>query len=154
MTMEAIAEGGADDLLDVFAVMQSAFDPRFGETWTPAQFAGALALPGTRLFLARQGGVVAGFALVRAVIDTAEVLMIGVRRSAQRSGIGSQLLAYVIEAMKEQSVAFIHIEVRSDNPAIEFYRRFDFVRVGIRRDYYRGLDGKWRDALTFRRQIG
>lgn len=149
----SFVQGGVADLESALTVMNMAFDPSFGETWSAAQFGGALSLPGAQLFLAKKGGTTVGFALTRRLLDEVELLLLGVRPNNARKGVGRQLLQHIIEKMREVDVAFIHIEVRIDNPAIDFYERLGFVRVGLRRDYYRGLDRKLRDAVTFRRRI-
>ena len=41
-----IVHGGATDLATVNAIMSEAFDPRFGEAWTPSQCLAHPALPG------------------------------------------------------------------------------------------------------------
>jgi ribosomal-protein-alanine N-acetyltransferase len=148
-----LTEGGIEDLDAAMTVMNHAFNPLYGERWSAAQFGGALSLPGSRLFLAMKEEAAIGFALTRQLLDEAELLLLGVRPDWMRKGIGRQLLDLVIEKMRDQNVAFIHIEVRADNPAIEFYQRLDFVPIGTRRHYYRGIDGSLRDAITFKRQI-
>lgn len=153
--MEAVllVEGGIEDLEAAMTVMNHAFNPVYGERWSVSQFGGALSLPGTRLFLAMKEGAAVGFALTRQWLDEAELLLLGVMPKCTRRGIGMQLLDHVVETMRDENVAFIHIEVRADNPAIEFYKRLHFVPIGTRRDYYRGIDGSLRDAITFKRQI-
>jgi [ribosomal protein S18]-alanine N-acetyltransferase len=148
-----LVDGGVPDLDAAMTVMNAAFNPVFGETWSAPQFGGALSLPGAQMFLARRQTATVGFALTRRLLDEAELLLLAVRPEYTRKGIGRQLLDHVVEKLREVDVAFIHIEVRIDNPAIDFYERLDFIRVGLRRDYYRGIDGKYRDAITFKRRI-
>ena len=74
-----IAPGGSGDLDHVVAVMEAAFDDRFGEAWTRSQCAGILPMPGVELMLARSpDGEPAGFSLFRTVADEAELLLIAV----------------------------------------------------------------------------
>jgi [ribosomal protein S18]-alanine N-acetyltransferase len=153
MTELAIAEGSALDLDAVMTVMNKAFDPTYGETWTVAQCSGALSLPDAHLMIAREGQSALGFALFRRVLDEAELLLIAVRPNRQRSGVGAQLLSRVVEKLKCENVTSIHLEMRIDNPAFAFYKRFGFDQVGQRREYYRGLDGRLRDAITLKLEI-
>jgi [ribosomal protein S18]-alanine N-acetyltransferase len=145
----SIRDGGADDLASVMTVMAAAFDPRFGESWTSAQCLALLALPGARLFVARRGGPV-GFALARTIAGDCELMMLGVLPAMQRQGIGRALLDRVIEDARIHGAEAIFLEVRSGNPAIDFYRSRRFVKVGIRYRYYRGIDGEQFDAETHR----
>jgi ribosomal-protein-alanine N-acetyltransferase len=154
MTARAIVRtGGAADLDQIMPVMNAAFDPLFGERWTIAQLAGALVLPGTDLMVAEVGSRIAGFALVRHVADEAEILLIATHPQFQRQRVGTALLETVFNKLKQDDVAFIHIEMRVDNPALAFYHQFEFAIIGHRRDYYRGLDGRLRDAMTLRRYL-
>jgi len=43
------------------------------------------------------------------------------------------------------------LEMRADNDAVHLYSRAGFSEVGRRAAYYRGNDGKMRDAITMRR---
>jgi [ribosomal protein S18]-alanine N-acetyltransferase len=149
-----IAEGGALDLDAVMTIMNKAFDPVYGETWTVAQCTGALSLPGAQLLIARGDQSALGFALFRHVLDEAELLLIAVRPNRQRSGVGAQLMSSVVEKLKGAGVTSIHLEMRIDNPAFAFYRQLGFDQIGQRREYYRGLDGRLRDAITLKLEIG
>ncbi len=149
-----ITQADARDLDDVMTVMVRAFDPRFGEAWTAAQCAGALSLPGSVLFLARSGPRAIGFALARSVADEAELLLIAVRPDAQRTGAGSLLVQAVVQHFAEKGVGKVHIEVRTDNPALAFYHGLGFTQCGLRRNYYRRSDGQFADAATLSLEIG
>ena len=88
-----LAKGSSSDLEAVTAVMNSAFDDRFGEAWTRSQCAGILPMPGVGLVLARDGeGELAGFSLSRTVADEAELLLLAVAPDHRRRGIGRMLL--------------------------------------------------------------
>ena len=67
-------------------VMVDSFDRRYGEAWTASQCAGLLPMPGVWLTLARGANGVIGFALARQVANEAELLLLAVRRNAQRRG--------------------------------------------------------------------
>ena len=43
--------------------------------------------------------------------------------------------------------------MRANNEAARLYRAQDFEKIGERRDYYRGKDGRLFDAHTFSRKI-
>jgi ribosomal-protein-alanine N-acetyltransferase len=148
-----IIEAGAKDLDEVMTVMYKAFDPRNGEAWTAAQCAGALSLPNSILFVARSQRRALGFALARSVADEAELLLIAVRPDGQRRGAGRALIAKVVEHYSLQGVKKLHLEVRTDNPALAFYDRLGFEQVGLRRNYYRRSNGELTDAATLSVEI-
>lgn len=147
--MTEITVHGIDGLADAMSVMGRAFDPQFGEAWTAAQCTGVLAMPGAQLLIARAPEPV-GFALVRIVIDEAELMLLAVAPEVRGAGIGSSLLQHSIGMATELQATSYFLEVRSDNPAIAIYERAGLQRVGVRRDYYRGANGHRRDALTYR----
>lgn len=140
---------GLDGLAEAMPVMARAFEPQFGEAWTTSQCTGVLAMPGAQLLIARAPDPV-GFALIRTVIDEAELMLLAVAPELREQGIGRALLQNSIDLVTASGVTSYFLEVRSDNPAIILYQNLGFSQVGVRRDYYRGLDGHHRDALTYR----
>jgi [ribosomal protein S18]-alanine N-acetyltransferase len=146
-------EGGRADLRAVMAVMDDSFDPRFGESWTEAQCAGLLPMPGVWLTLAREGGTVHGFALARFVADEAELLLLAVRTSDQGRGIGRILLEDFEACAIARGASRLHLEVREGNQALILYERAGFGLVGRRRDYYSGRKGDKYDALTLAKSV-
>lgn len=148
-----IVEIDALDLDQVMTVMNKAFDPHNGEAWNAAQCAGALSLPGSILLLARCDNRAVGFALARSVADEAELLLIAVRPDGQRRGAGQRLIAQIIAHYSDKGVKKLHLEVRTDNPALAFYSYLGFEQVGLRRNYYRRSDGQLTDAVTLSLEI-
>jgi [ribosomal protein S18]-alanine N-acetyltransferase len=137
-----------DSIAQIMPVMAEAFDPAHGEAWTASQCAGVLSLPGSFLLIARHQDMVTGFALLRYVLDEAELLLLAVTPAEQRNGIGSALLGQAASFLRQNSVRRLHVEVRDDNLALRFYTKSGFAKVGRRRDYYRGRAGKRTDAVT------
>jgi ribosomal-protein-alanine N-acetyltransferase len=75
-----------------------------------------------------------------------EIHTIGVDPAYQGQGIGRGMLA---ELLEYASGGTVFLEVRTDNePAIALYQSVGFVRVGLRRRYYRASGA---DAYTMRR---
>lgn len=149
-----IVHGGPADLATVNAIMSEAFDPRYGEAWTPSQCLGMVALPGVWFGIAWCGSQPAGFALARAIADEAELLLLAIRPAMRRRGIGTALLRSMVADARERGAVTLHLEVRASNEAVRLYRNEGFAKVGERHDYYRGKDGKSFDAHSFSRSIG
>jgi ribosomal-protein-alanine N-acetyltransferase len=145
-----IERGSSDDLDGVMEVMDSAFGQRFGEAWSRSQLAGILPLHGVSLVLATDPGSERslGFSLTRTVADESELLLIAVRPSSQRRGVGRRLLDEFLERARNDGVARVHLEVRDGNPAVALYRDSGFLPIGRRRNYYRAADGERFDAIT------
>jgi ribosomal-protein-alanine N-acetyltransferase len=139
----------ARDIDAIDRVMAAAFDPKFGEAWTRSQTLGVLAMPGIRLTLALIDDAPAGFALVRAILDEAELLLIAVDPARRRAGLGGALLRAVQADCATRGTAKIHLEVRAGNTAVRLYTAHGFAQVGQRRGYYRGSGGQSFDAHTY-----
>jgi ribosomal-protein-alanine N-acetyltransferase len=149
LRMVELVAGSAADIAAVERVMADAFDPQFGEAWTRSQCLGILGMPGVWLTLARFDGAVAGFALARAIIDEAELLLIATDPQHRRKGVGTALLRSVIADARGRGVTRLHLEVRAGNAATALYRAQGFAKVGERRQYYRGRTGQAFDAHSY-----
>lgn len=141
-------EEDAADLGAVMTVMEDAFEPAFGEAWTRSQCQGILDLPRVWLTIARHDGAAAGFALSRIVADEAELLLLAVRPTFRRRGIGSKLIERTLAVAIGAGARRLHLEVRDGNAALGLYVRSGFAEVGRRRGYYRGTHGQLFDALS------
>ena len=148
-----LRSGNAADIAAVERLMADAFDPRFGEAWTRGQCLGVLGMPGVWLTLAEVKGAPAGFARARAVADESELLLLATARACRGRGVGGALLGAVVEAARARDLATLHLEVRAGNDAVRLYTQGGFAKVGERRGYYRGRDGRAYDAQTFRRNL-
>jgi ribosomal-protein-alanine N-acetyltransferase len=153
MTGKAVtlSRGGPADLESVMQVMEESFEPSYGEAWTAAQCAGLLPMPGVWLTLARDDSGAIGFSLARIVGGEAELLLLAVRKPAQRRGVGKLLLENFINETKALGADRLHLEVRDGNHAVRLYEEYGFVLVGRRRNYYSGPDMRCFDALTMAR---
>jgi len=148
-----LRSGGAADLGTVDAIMQAAFDPRFGEAWTRGQCVGILAMPGVWLTIASIDDEAAGFAIARIVADEVELLLLATAPTLRRRGVGSAILRSVMADSVMRGAISLHLEVRDGNGAIALYSESGFNKVGERKRYYRGSDGQAFDAFTFRREL-
>jgi ribosomal-protein-alanine acetyltransferase len=80
---------------------------------------------------------ITGFVGLWFVLDEAHIVIIGIRESDRREGIGEQLLISALEQAVENNSRVMTLEVRESNgPAIELYTKYGFQRVGLRRRYY------------------
>lgn len=92
-----------------------------------------------------------GFAVAAMVLDEGEVLMCAVRPSAQRKGIGCQLVRGLLNECRQRNILNFFLEVDETNVAAQgLYQKFGFQVVGKRKAYYQRLDGTFNDALIMR----
>ena len=150
-----IEPGSSQDIDAEMQVMDSAFGDRFGEAWTRSQLGGILPMAGVSLMLAREpdSGTITGFSLYRTVADEAELLLIAVKPSLHRRGVGRMLLVDFLVHARNDGVSRIHLEVRDGNSAVALYRDAGFSPVGRRRNYYHAPDGQRFDAVTLAYQL-
>ena len=144
-----------DDLDRMMAVMEAAFEPRWGEAWTRRQVSDSLAFVHTHYRLVDMDGGVpggdrlaAGFTLVRAAPGEEELLLIGVIPDARGRRLGTQLIEAAIADARMRRAERLFLEARHNNPAIELYARIGFEQIGRRKDYYSTPSGDRLDALT------
>lgn len=149
----------ADDIDRIMAVMQTAFDPEYGEAWSRRQVEDALILGNCHYLLAQADGEapaadtpvkdVAGFALSRHGFGEEELLLFGVAPQFRRQGVGDRLLARFAQAARARGALRLLLEMRRGNGAESLYVRHGFRAVGLRRNYYRTVSGLRIDAITF-----
>ena len=148
-----LSPAGPPDVAVLGEIMDRAFDPRFGEAWSPVQLGGALATPDTWAEQAEMDGAHVGFALVRRVADEAELLLVAVVPEARGAGLGRRLVEAAATGARLRGAQRLFLEVRDGNPAAGLYARSGFGVVGRRKHYYLGPNGARFDAITMRRDL-
>jgi ribosomal-protein-alanine N-acetyltransferase len=121
----------------------------FGEEkWSSAMFWNELAQHNFYIVAVEQDQVL-GYAGLASTQDEAWVQNIAVKDTAQRRGIGRELLESLLAEAARRGVKKTLLEVAVDNaPAQHLYARYDFEPVGIRRGYYQPSNT---DALVMMR---
>ena len=124
----------------------------FGEEkWSSAMFWNELAQRNFYVVATDESEVV-GYAGLATTRDEAWVQNIAVKRTAQRRGIGRELLEALLAEATRQEIKQTLLEVAVDNaPAQRLYATYDFEPVGIRRGYYQPSNT---DALVMMRHAG
>jgi [ribosomal protein S18]-alanine N-acetyltransferase len=126
----------------------------FGEdAWSADMLAGELAQqPASRYYVvAEEAGTLVGYAGLLAAGEQSDVLTIGVAAGSWGRGIGSQLLAVLLDEARRRGCTETFLEVRADNMrAQRLYKWWGFTEVGIRRGYYQPSGT---DAIVMRRDL-
>ena len=108
--------------------------------WSAAGYEAEFQLPYSVMLLAESAsGSIAGFIVGRASKDglEAEILNIGVREAARRSGAGSALLMEFLKICRERGSPSVWLEVRASNHGAKaFYGTFGFAPAGSRKALY------------------
>jgi ribosomal-protein-alanine N-acetyltransferase len=80
---------------------------------------------------------IVGFVIFHIAADVSEIYNIAVESSHARSGVGHHLMSAAIQESSRRKASKVVLEVRkSNNPAINFYLKFNFRIAGERKNYY------------------
>jgi ribosomal protein S18 acetylase RimI-like enzyme len=99
-------------------------------------------------------GALAGFAIMEFGDERAHLVLLAVRPSHRRLGIGRRLLEWLLESARTAGMASVHLELRSANEgARRFYRAMGFFETVLVPGYYRGAEGRKEGALRMLRVL-
>ena len=94
--------------------------------------------------------LVIGICVLHVVLDEAQINYFVVNQKFRERGFGTYLMTYLVKYCKKLNINKLLLEVSKSNAIAEkFYSRFNFLTVGIRRNYYR--DGT--DALLKEKKL-
>jgi len=97
---------------------------------------------------------VAGFAIMEFGDERAHLVLLAVRPSHRRLGIGQRMLDWLLESARVAGMASIHLELRASNDAARrFYRAMGFYETVLVPGYYRSGEGKKEGALRMLRVL-
>ncbi|MBI5429246.1 MAG: ribosomal protein S18-alanine N-acetyltransferase [Nitrosomonadales bacterium] len=115
--------------------------------WTRGNFTDALG-NGYVCSVDEADGEIRGYAILMTAGEDAELLNIGVAAARQRKGLGRAMLVEMLDAACAANILRVFLEVRASNAAaLALYDSAGFVRIGVRRGYYRNANGG-EDAIT------
>ena len=118
----------------------------FPAPWTLASFQRELTLPFSRIMVAipAESSSIAGFLCRWLIADECHILNIAVHPDSRRLGIGAVLISETVNEAKSTGAGVVTLEVRRSNlPARQLYRKFEFEERRLRRHYY----GPGEDAI-------
>ena len=132
--MKASIQIHGPEAAPVFAALHAAC---FSDPWSETAMAALLSSPGVTGLVLEASSEPTGLALVRAVVDEAEILTIGVIPAARRGGYGARLLSACIAAARTAGCETLFLEVSEANAAAAaLYARAGFIETGRRAGYY------------------
>lgn len=131
-----------DDLEDVHAIECSSYQ----FPWSQSIFRDCLRVGYCCRILQRDGHTEA-YGIMSVAGDESHILNLCVRATSQRGGLGRALLEHLLQVAREHHCHTVLLEVRpSNDAALRLYEGMGFSRVGLRRAYYPGRNGR-EDAL-------
>jgi [ribosomal protein S18]-alanine N-acetyltransferase len=99
-------------------------------------------------------GSITGFAIMEFGDERAHLVLLAVRPSHRRLGIGQRLLDWLLESARVAGMASIHLELRAGNDAARrFYRAMGFYETVLVPGYYRSGEGRKEGALRMLRVL-
>ena len=99
-------------------------------------------------------GAINGFAIMEFGDERAHLVLLAVRPSHRRSGIGQRMLDWLVESARCAGIASIHLELRAGNDAARrFYRAMGFYETVLVPGYYRSGEGRKEGALRMLRVL-
>lgn len=133
------------DLDIISSKLQSDFDA----FWTVSLLKSEIKSENTLCLVARLEQTIVGFACIWFSIDDVHITNIVTHVKYRGNGIASKLLEEIISKVKDKPLT---LEVRTSNiPAIHLYEKYDFKKIGIRKNYYTH-NNKTEDALIMTRE--
>lgn len=120
--------------------------------WSYQQFERCLHTP-NQTWVLQQHKQILGFAVLRLVLDEAELLNFVIEPTYQRQGLGKRLLTFICKQVQDMQASHLFLEVRRSNQAaINLYQQAGFYFIATRKNYYPSLLGK-EDALILRKDF-
>ncbi len=122
-------------LPEVMAIEAEAFGE---DAWSQDSFRQGIEQSIGHYVAAVQGDELLGYMGFSCIFEDIELLTVAVAKAARRSGVGRQMMAYLLDYAKRHNVERILLEVRaSNNAAMGLYEAFGFEKIGVRKGYYR-----------------
>ena len=131
--------------LEAIAAIETAANPF---PWTAGIFADCLRV-GYPAWVYAEQDLVQGFCIVSLNVYECHLLNLCVAPREQGRGIGTLLLRHALGIVSQGEPERMILEVRASNTrAARLYHDLGFRRIGLRKGYYRGHDGRREDALV------
>ncbi len=140
---------GSDDI----AILAARHQQSFAKGWNEADLADMLSVAGTQALVIESQGHVAGFIMLRAILDEAEILTLTVLPALRQRGLGKTLLQGALASAHTNGVSSMFLEVNANNAAaLALYKACGFMETGRRKGYYTTAQGI-EDAVLMAKEI-
>jgi ribosomal-protein-alanine N-acetyltransferase len=126
------------DLSSVVSIERNSYD----YPWNENIFRDCL-LSGYTCVVAKKSDLIVGYAILSSALDEAHILNFCIDKGYRNLGFGHQLLDFLINQSKVNSIEKIFLEVRPSNiKAIALYIKKGFEKIAKRPSYYRHVNGR------------
>ena len=106
--------------------------------WSKKQWAKEFRKEGIKIYGISITNSLVGICVLQVVLDEAQINYFAVSKKFRNKGFGSHLMNHLIKVCEKINVNKLLLEVSDSNVTAEkFYSRFDFLTVGMRKNYYK-----------------
>ena len=106
--------------------------------WTKKQWQSESKKRGVKVVALLLEKKVIGIYVVQIIIDEAQINYFSIKQKFRRKGYGRYLMCHLIKQCKKLQIKKLLLEVsRTNTIAKVFYEKFNFLTVGIRKNYYK-----------------
>jgi [ribosomal protein S18]-alanine N-acetyltransferase len=153
MTAHAITVrlAGQRDAQAIALMSRDLVESGLGWKYDAARVLKAIRDPNTLTPVACEGGRIAGFGIMEFGDERAHLVLLAVRPTHRRTGIGRRLVDWLVESARTAGIASLHLELRAGNEAARgFYRAVGFDETIVVPGYYRGREAALRMIRVLR----
>ncbi len=134
-----------DDAQCIAEMSRDYVEHGLGWSWTRERILRSLRHRDTNAIVAMREADRAGFAIMKYGDDEAHLLLLAIKPAHRRTGVGSELVAWLERSAQVAGVGRITLEARASNEAArEFYRHLGYVQAQLMPGYYGGREASVR----------
>lgn len=135
----------AQDARELAILSRDLIEAGLGWTYHPERIFRLIEDPDTVTLVACDRGLLAGFAIMEFGDERAHLVLLAVRPSRQRQGVGRRMIEWLLESAATAGIASVHLELREGYSAVRaFYRAMGFAETILVPGYYRGRESAMR----------
>jgi [ribosomal protein S18]-alanine N-acetyltransferase len=131
----------ADDAFEIATMSQVEIE--YGLPWrfTPERIARCIASSTVNVAVVRDESGLAAFGIMAYADEVAHLILMAVRSSCRRRGIGTSLVAWLEEVARTAGISTVRVEARKENaPALALYGKCGYREVADVLGMYFGID--------------
>jgi len=145
------------DVVSIAAMSRDYIESGLGWRYDAARVQRAIHHPATVALVASERGAamercaLAGFALMDFGEERAHLVLLAVRPSLRRHGIGRRMVEWLLASARTAGIQSVHLELREGNGAARrFYEAMGFSQTLLVPGYYRGREAALRMVRVLR----
>jgi ribosomal-protein-alanine N-acetyltransferase len=129
------------DAAGIAAMSRDLIEQGLGWSWTQQRVGRSMRDKNTNVAVACDADQLVGFGIMKYKDEEGHLMLLAVRDSHQRLGIGTALMAWFERTALVAGIGVIYLEARLANTdARKFYSRLGYKEIKTVRGYYRGVE--------------